>query len=223
MHPNASTHLNKPLNKQQGFTLLELLIASIIFAVMAVMAYGGLSNVMDNSEASKRALLRLKQIQQTVSILNRDFSQIIQRSIRDEYGNPQPFLTTQNDADNIVELTRGGRSSPPVLARSSLVRVAYRFDDDKLVRLQWPQLDRSPNMEAKKSILIENVENVSVRFLDKNKEWQQEWPPLNALSPPPPPTGSGTPATPTIDSPLAIEIILQLNDWGEIRRLYALK
>ncbi len=62
MHPNASTHLNKPLNKQQGFTLLELLIASIIFAVMAVMAYGGLSNVMDNSEASKRALLRLKQI-----------------------------------------------------------------------------------------------------------------------------------------------------------------
>ena len=122
MHPHASAHINKRSNKsilnkprhrqQQGFTLLELLIASIIFAVMAVMAYGGLANVMDNSEASKKALLRLKQIQQTVSILNRDFSQIIPRSIRDEYGNPQPFLTTQNDTDNIVELTRGGRNSP---------------------------------------------------------------------------------------------------------------
>ena len=232
MHLHASAHLNKRLKpilnkpmhrQQQGFTLLELLIASIIFAVMAVMAYGGLANVMDNSEASKKALLRLKQIQQTVSILNRDFSQIIQRSIRDEYGNPQPFLTTQNDTDNIVELTRGGRNSPPVLLRSSLVRVAYRFDDDKLVRLQWPQLDRSPNMEAKKSVLIEDAEKVSIRFLDQNNEWQQQWPPLNAITPPPPPTGSGTPAAPTIDTPIAIEIILQLNDWGDIRRLYALK
>jgi len=217
MHPRASSRLNKPLNsslnsalnKQQGFTLLELLIASIIFAVMAVMAYGGLANVMDNSEASKKALLRLKQIQQTVSVLNRDFSQIVQRSIRDEYGNPQPFLTTENDTDNIVELTRGGRNSPLVLLRSSLVRIAYRFDDDKLVRLQWPQLDRSPNMEAKKSILIENVEKVSIRFLDKNKEWQEQWPPLT------------TP--PSTELPIAIEIILQLNDWGDIRRLYALK
>ncbi len=75
--------------KQQGFTLLELLIASIIFALMAVMAYGGLANVMDSSEISKTALQRLKQLQQTVSILDRDLSQIVRRPIRDEYGNEQ--------------------------------------------------------------------------------------------------------------------------------------
>ena len=229
MHPETYLNLNKRLNKrsnkpinrrQQGFTLLELLIASIIFAVMAVMAYGGLSNVMNASETSKTALLRLKQIQQTISILNRDFSQIVERSIRDEYGNPQPFLTTENNTDNIVELTRGGRKSPPVLLRSSLVRVAYRFDDDKLVRLYWSQLDRSPNMEAKKTELLDNVEKVSFKFMDKNKEWQEQWPPLN--TPSSSPTGSGTTSPPIIDRPIAIEIILQLKDWGDIRRLYAL-
>lgn len=210
MHPKAYPNLNKRLNKrQQGFTLLELLIASIIFAVMAVMAYGGLSNVMNASEASKAALLRLKQVQQTVSILNRDFSQLVERSIRDEYGNPLPFLTTEHDLDNLVELTRGGRKSPAVLLRSSLVRVAYRFDDDKLIRLHWPQLDRSPNMEAKKTMLIDNVEKVSIRFMNKDKEWQEQWPPLSTATPP------------IIEKPLAIEIVLQLNDLGDIRRLYA--
>ena len=239
MRPNAFPSLNKRLNKrQQGFTLLELLIASIIFAVMAVMAYGGLSNVMNASETSKTALLRLKQIQQTISILNRDFSQIVERSIRDEYGNPLTFLTTKNDLDNLVEFTRGGRKGPPVLLRSSLVRVAYRFDEDKLVRLYWPQLDRSPNMEPKKTPLIDNVEKVSIRFMDKNKEWQEYWPPLNSSSSPTPTgsgvsgsgsgsgglgsSGSGVAAPPTIDKPLAIEIVLQLKDWGDIRRLYAL-
>ena len=102
------------LVRQHGFTLLELLIASIIFALMAIMAYGGLSNVMDNSKVSQRALERLKQIQQTVSVLNRDFSQIVERSIRDEYGNPQFFLSAGNDIDNIVESTAAcSRGSEP--------------------------------------------------------------------------------------------------------------
>ena len=64
-------------------------------------------------------------------------------------------------------------------------------------------------MEAKKSVLIEDVEKVSIRFLDQKNEWQQEWPPLT------------TP--PSTELPIAIEVILQLNDWGDIRRLYAIK
>ena len=114
-----SKHNNNRLRlaQQQGFTLLELLIASIIFALMAIMAYGGLANVMDNSEASKLALHRLKQLQQTVSVLNRDFSQLVSRPIRDEYGNQLPPLAAGTNIDYLVEFTRGGRSSPPALAR----------------------------------------------------------------------------------------------------------
>jgi len=214
-------HSSKKLSmtKQQGFTLLELLIASIIFALMAVMAYGGLANVMDNSEVSKSALLRLKQLQQTVSILNRDFSQISQRPIRDEYGNEQGFLVAGNNIDNIVEFSRGGRRSPAVLLRSSLARVAYRVEEDKLIRLQWPQLDRSQNTKARQTVLIDDVDSVSIRFLNQNNVWQEHWPPLNA----PTPAATGTPGTPTVEKPTAIEIVLQLNDWGDIRRLYSLR
>jgi general secretion pathway protein J len=206
-------HPTKRLAGQQGFTLLELLIASIIFAIMAIMAYGGLNNVMSNSQASEQALKRLQQIQQCVSVLNRDFRQLSLRPIRDEFGNPQAYLTAGNNIDNLVEFSRGGRVNPGALLRSTLLRVAYQFDDESLVRLQWPQLDRTQEMEAKKTTLIDKLEEVSIKFLDADGEWQEQWPPINSSS------VAATGST-TAKRPLAIEIILQLKDWGEVRRLY---
>ena len=205
-------------SKQQGFTLLELLIASIIFAIMAIMAYGGLDNVISNSQASKQALKRLQQIQQTVSVLNRDFRQLIPRPIRDEFGNTQPYLSAGNNIDYLVEFSRGGRVNPGGLLRSTLLRVAYRFDEEALVRLQWPQLDRTQEQEPKKTTLIDNLEEVSIRFMDPTGEWQEQWPPLNAT----PANAPGSTAVAAIH-PLAIEITLQLKDWGEIRRLYQIE
>lgn len=198
--------------KQQGFTLLELLIASTIFAIMAVMAYGGLSNVIDNSGASEQTLKRLQQIQQGVSVISRDLSQIIPRDIRDEYGSRQPYLNAGNNIDYLVEFTRGGRVNPANLLRSSLLRAAYQLEDEKLIRLQWPQLDSAPGAESKKTVLIDNVEIVTLHFLDQNAESHDQWPPLNA--------STQTNSTPVALS--AIEIIIQLKDWGEIRRLYAM-
>ncbi|MBT8120284.1 MAG: type II secretion system minor pseudopilin GspJ [Gammaproteobacteria bacterium] len=206
--PPSSLH-----NRQQGFTLLELLIASIIFAIMAVMAYGGLDNVLSNSKASQQALSRLQQIQQGIAIISRDFSQLVPRAVRDEYGNIQPALSTANNIDNLVEFTRGGRPNPANLLRSTLVRVAYQFDDEELVRLQWPQLDNAPGMEANKTTLIDDLESVSIRYLDGNAQWQEEWPPVN----------TGASISNTISTqPLAIEVILTLADWGEIRRIYTM-
>ena len=180
---------------------------------MAVMAYGGLDNVMSNSESAQQALKRLQQIQQSVSVLNRDFSQIVPRPIRDEFGTPQPFLTAGNNIDNLIEFSRGGRVNPANLLRSSLLRIAYQFDDEKLVRLQWPQMDRAQETEAKTTVLLDNLDEVTIRFLDQNAEWQEQWPPLNATS------VAGSDNTTEL---VGIEIVLQLKDWGEIRRLYAM-
>lgn len=200
-------------SNQQGFTLLELLIASIIFAIMALMAYGGLANVIDNSKASQESLARLQKIQQSVAVLNRDLSQIIPRTIRDEYGNRQSYLSAGNNIDYLIEFTRGGQVNPANQLRSTLQRVAYQFDEEKLVRLQWPQLDRAQGIDARQTIVLDNIDQVSLRFLDQDGEWRQQWPPLNASS-----GADGSNKTEL----LAIEIVMQLKDWGEIRRLYAM-
>jgi general secretion pathway protein J len=201
--------------RQQGFTLLELLIASTIFAIMAIMAYGGLANVIDNSTTAEKALKRLQQIQQSISVINRDLSQILPRDVRDEYGNKQPYLGAGNNLDYLVEFTRGGRVNPANLLRSTLLRVAYQFEDEKLQRLQWPQLDNAPGVEFKKTVLLDDVDNVTLSFIDDNAETHEQWPPLNAGT-------TNTGATGTVGL-RAIEIVIQLNDWGEIRRLYAME
>lgn len=201
------------LSQQQGFTLLELLIASVIFAIMALMAYGGLANVIDNSQSSQQSLQRLQQIQQSVAIISRDFSQIIRRDIRDEYGNKQTYLNASNNIDYLVEFSRGGRVNPAQILRSTLLRVAYQFDDEKLIRLQWPQLDRAPGIDARQTVVLDDIEDVTLRFLDKDGEWQEQWPPLNAAT--------GADGGDIVEL-FAIEVVLQLKDWGDIRRLYAM-
>jgi general secretion pathway protein J len=197
---------------QGGFTLLELLIASIVFAIMAMMAYGGLDNVIDISQSSKQSLERLRQVQQGVTIMSRDFSQLVQRPIRDEFGTVKPALIAGADIDRLVELTRGGRLNPAGLLRSSLQRVAYRLEDGILTRMHWSNLDRAQAEEPRETELLDEVDEFRIRFLDENAEWQEQWPPLNAAS------GDGQNILPP---PLAIEIVLTLKDWGEIRRIYA--
>lgn len=193
----------------KGFTLIELLIAISVFAVMSVMAYGGLSQIIDNSKHSKAELERLRSVQRAVLTITRDLTQITERNIRDEYGNDQPFLDASNQLDYLVEFTRNGRRNPAKLKRSNLLRVAYRFEDEKLIRLFWPQLDRAQGMEAYESTLLEQVEQVELRYRDNGKTWHSQWPPLNQQQA----DGNSPQLT-------AIEFKLELKDWGEITRLY---
>lgn len=198
--------------KQQltGFTLLELLVAVAVFAILSAMAYGGLRNVIDNSQQTESAMERLQQVQMTMLKISRDFTQLSQRNIRDEYGNTSNFIMTGQGGDVFIEFSRGGRRNPAELLRSHLQRVAYKLEENRLSRLHWPHLDRTQEMEPYESVLLDDVENAGIRFLDSNNEWHNEWPPLSA-------TGQTTGTAMVLS---AIEFRLELKDWGELVRLF---
>ena len=193
-----------------GFTLLELLVAVAIFAVLSAMAYGGLSNVIDNSQQTETSMQRLQQVQLAMLKISRDFTQLARRNIRDEYGNSKDFILTGEDGDIFIEFTRSGRRNPAELQRSHLQRVAYKLEENQLSRLDWPRLDRTREMQPYESVLLDQVENASVRFLDKANEWHDEWPPFNAVSQ----EGDDS------ETLSAIEFTLELQDWGELVRLF---
>ena len=194
-----------------GFTLLELLVAVAVFAILSAMAYGGLRNVIDNSQQTEASMQRLQQVQLAMLKISRDFNQLSLRSIRDEYGNRNTYLMTGEGGDIFIEFTRGGRRNPAEMLRSHLQRVAYKLEENKLSRLHWPQLDRTQEMQPYENVLLEEVENASVRFLDNSNEWHNEWPPLDATG------GLGG----ETGVPSAIEFTLELQDWGELVRLFA--
>ncbi len=203
------THFTK--RDPHGFTLLELLVAVAVFAVLSAMAYGGLRNVIDNSQQTNVSMQRLQQVQLTMLHISRDFTQLSQRNIRDEYGNPSNNIRAGEDADIIIEFSRGGRRNPAELLRSHIQRVAYKIEDNTLSRLHWPHLDRTQEMQPYESVLLEDVEDASIRFLDNNNEWHDEWPPLSA-------TGQADGNAVALS---AIEFTLELQDWGELVRIFA--
>ena len=197
-------------HKLAGFTLLELLVAVAVFAILSSMAYGGLRNVIDNSQQTELSMQRLQQVQLAMLKISRDFTQLSQRNIRDEYGNPNNYIMAGEGGDVFIEFSRGGRRNPAQLLRSHLLRVAYKLEENTLSRLHWPHLDRTQEMQAYESVLLEDVENASIRFLDNSNEWHNEWPPLSA-------TGQPGDTAVTLS---AIEFTLELQDWGELVRIF---
>ena len=81
------------ISGQQGFTLLEILIALAIFSIMSMMAYAGLTAVLDARASAVPRSEQLAQLQTTLYLLNEDLSQIIKRPIRDEFGTTEPAFS----------------------------------------------------------------------------------------------------------------------------------
>jgi len=189
----------------RGFTLLELLVAMAVFSVMSVLAYGGLRSVLDASQASEVRAERLAELQMAFSVLGRDVEQAIGREIRDEYGDSQPPVRAGPLADGVMlELSRAGWRNPAGAARSTLQRVAYRLEEETLYRHQWLVLDRAQDSAPAEAQLLTGVKDVRLRFLDGELQWHSQWPPLNR----------------TDVMPKAMEVVLELDEWGEITRLF---
>jgi general secretion pathway protein J len=194
--------------RKNGFTLIEVLIAMAIFAILAMLAYGGLNAVIESKEQTEQALTRLRQLQLTMSKLQRDIGQVVARDGRDEFGGILYKFSSSADSDLLMEFTRNGWRNPAGLTRSHLQRVGYRLDEDTLLRLSWPYVDRAQDSQAIETTLIDNIKDVKLRFYDGN-EWQDNWPDAQALT-----SGAEVPL------PKAVEITLQLNDWGSIMRIF---
>lgn len=197
-----------------GFTLLELIVVMLVFAVLAVMAYGGLGSVLKTRKAVEESLGRTAQYQKVFVRMRNDFQNLRNRTIRDEFGETQAALigTPQRG----VEFTRGGWRNPLYLPRSSLERVAYLVEDKKLQRASWRVLDRAPDSKPVTLDLLDGVEEIRWRYLNDQNEWREAWPPGSEASGAPPTGAAATQA----GLPKAIEMTLQTKDWGELRFLY---
>jgi general secretion pathway protein J len=195
------------LHKSKGFTLIEVIIAMSIFAIVSMLAYTGLHSVINSKTHTEASLERLQELQLTMLTLGTDLQYLSNRNGNDALGGVLLKLTTQNSS-LIVDFTRSGWRNPAKQARSTLQRVAYRMDEDNLIRMYWPYVDRADDQQFTTRTLMTNVESLELRFLDDKYQWRSDWPSANNLA-------SAEP----VERPLAIEITLNMNDWGEIQRL----
>jgi general secretion pathway protein J len=161
---------NTALSKQQGFTLLEIVIALAIFSVMSMMAYAGLAAMLDARASTVPRAQQLAQLQTTLYLLNEDLSQVIKRPIRDQLGSSEPAFSIGR-GNEILVFTR---TVPSWLANSSetnLLRVSYSLEKEALYRRVWTIPDRTQQTEYRRRKLLV-TQGVTIKgFSAKTKTW----------------------------------------------------
>lgn len=197
------------MRRSTGFTLIELLVAMAIVAVIGVMALAGIRTVISQQDIARDAAERWREVQLAMRIVAQDLSQIHPRPVRDETGQGfMPSIIADPSGQFSLELSRGGWSNPGAFPRGTVLRVAYDWEDDTLVRFHWPVADRTLATPPVRTELLSGVENVEIRFLDGGSQVSFEWPPIGAAGP-----------NSLIARPRAIEFSVELEDFGLIRRL----
>lgn len=176
---------------QKGLTLVELLVALLVFSFVAAAGVYALRlgvNARDQLAAADR---RIAEIEIARIMLKEDLAQIVNRRARDEFGDPAVAafrggleMRLRNPVPGetlLMGFVRGGWANPGDEApRSSLQYVEYLEKDGALVRRIRPFVDDARGQPHYDRVLIADARNIEARFLAGEirgeLDWVTSWP-----------------------------------------------
>ncbi len=202
------------LKRNTGFTLLEVLIAVTITSLISLGVWQLLNGTLRAQQTLQSSTDRISELQRTFLFISRDLTQAIPRSIRNEYGDREEAMTTQ-DNFYALKLTKTGWRNPLQDKRSDLQRVGYVFEGDELIRRYWRVLDRAQDSEPVSQTLMNKVESVKFAFMTMKGTWVDTWPTDDMLN-----KAKGLDRYNRL--PKALKITIDTADFGSIERLYEL-
>ncbi|WP_244814827.1 type II secretion system protein J [Caballeronia sp. Lep1P3] len=130
MKPVARSEARRAARRQRGFTLLEMLIAIAILAVIAVLSWRGLDQIIRGRATITNAMEDERVVAQLFDQMRIDARQA---ATDDEAG--QPAVSLGNGSLQIVR----GVFAPATAPRLQVVR--YRLSNGRIVRYASPPLD----------------------------------------------------------------------------------
>ena len=216
------------MSRARGFTLIELVVAMFIAAVMFAMGYGAIRQALNSHDSLKEEQAHLLELQTAVRVLEQDFVQLAPRPVRQAIGNEpaQAALVggvigtegistgSTESTPPIVAFTRDGWANPRGLQRTGLQRVAYFLENGTLRREYWSVLDPTLASTTTRRDLLTHVKAVTIRYLDVNRVWQEQWPPATSTV-----LVGQSQELSLRQRPLAVEITLDTEDWGKVVRI----
>ena len=156
--------------KRGGFTLVEVMVALLIFALLAAAGALVLGQTIDTRFSVRAATDRTADFQRLRVALKTDLAQAAGRRSRAPTGRPlaQALIGPQAPGDPVLILTRTGWRNPDGDPRPSLQRVEYRLVEDRLERRVAPYVDGA--RAGPPQVLYRGVRHVRVTFLQGGSE-----------------------------------------------------
>ena len=157
----------------KGFTIIEVLVTLIILSLIAIITSNILQSSLESEKISSQRLNSIKELNLASSILRRDIRQIANVSIKDFYGNKiNGTFISELGSENLMFTTKVKSFSNEV---SPLKRVQYVIENKNFIRKQYYSSNPYNQDEFTKSIIINDIDNLKLSFLNENK-WHQSWP-----------------------------------------------
>ncbi|HAC34876.1 MAG TPA: type II secretion system protein GspJ [Gammaproteobacteria bacterium] len=169
----------KPLT-QNGLTLLELLVAFALLAVVSVLVFSAITHTLRSREIMARQSDAWRELQHIVMVMESDFSRLVERPRRDIGGNREAAFYSQGGGEQF-SLTLVVHRADTVSGRrlSNLRQVVYNYSAGVLLRGYWTHLDHFPGASAHNKQLSGNLERLELVYLGNEKHWYSQWPPVN--------------------------------------------
>jgi general secretion pathway protein J len=159
-----TAHL-RPSTAESGFTLVEMLVALTVFALLAAAGVGILRSSVDTQSAVEGRLADVSAVGRLHTLLSSDLGQAVERPTRGP-GGDRPAFAGEAAAMRFV---RAGWSNLEGATRSDLQRVEWRLDRSGLVRIGHRRLDGDDGGQP--ALFARGVAGLALRYRHPNGEW----------------------------------------------------
>jgi general secretion pathway protein J len=161
--------------KQSGFTLVELMVALFIFAMLAAAGVSLLSFGVRAQAAATQRLEDIADLRRFSTLLASDLAQALPRISRGPDGQPvRAFTGNDGRSDPLVMgYVRGGWTNPEGTSRAGIQRVDVTLAEGRLTRTAYPMVDGS--VAPAGVVLADKIEQLSMRYRDRKGEWRPRW------------------------------------------------
>ena len=168
--PAARRHASR------GFTLLELLVALSILALLSVLGYRAVAALSDSETRLTEETRRWRALDALFSRLEADLREAIPREARIGTGVEAAWLgTTDADGNALLVFSRAGPEFAPEVG-SAGQRLGYRLARGAVEVLYWPWLDNSAGTEPTAYALEGDIAAFRIEYLDRTGAWRDRWP-----------------------------------------------